>query len=63
MIIVVYTRVTSEFVGAGKALLARGIGADEGFFACMSSYVSRLEDDKWGEAGERKIKIPDVLDD
>lgn len=42
VIVVVYTRVTSEFVRAGKALLARGISADEGFFACMSSYVSRL---------------------
>jgi hypothetical protein len=42
VVIVVYTRVTSEFVRARKAFLARGISADEWFFASMGSYVSRL---------------------
>ena len=46
VIIIVYTSVTSEFVRAGEAFLAGGISADEGFFSCMSSYVSRLRDDK-----------------
>ena len=52
VIIVVYTRVTSELVRAGKAFFARGISTDEGFFACVSSYVSRLKDDKRDERGE-----------
>ena len=51
MIIIVYTRVTSEFVRAGKAFFTRGISTDEGFFACVSSYVSGLKDDKRAERG------------
>jgi hypothetical protein len=39
MVIAVYTRVTSEFVWAGKAFFARGISTDE---TCMRPYVSGL---------------------
>ena len=46
VIIVVYTRVTSEFIRARKTFLARRISTNERFFACMSSYVSGLKDDK-----------------
>lgn len=61
VVVVVYSRMSCEFVRTGEALLAGWKGADKRFFACVSTNVTGLKRRDRQREGEREGRDgPDV---
>ena len=53
VVIIVYTRVPGELIGAGETLLATREGALEGLLACVGANVTGL----WGARDKREVRV------